>query len=307
MTSKTVINTEFAMNRIRIILAALILCTISSCDEKNIHPADMLFLTPGGGEIFYTGTMCRITWSAPHVTRVTMELCKGPDLIHSIAEDVQNSSVFDWIIPEDIQEGSGYAVRISNSEDKTRTIYSKSIEIRTPGEMSTITDDRDGQTYKIVKIGSQWWMAEITEGSYCYKERESECELYGKLYTLEAALENAPGGWHLPSDDEWKHLEAYLGIEPDEIDRFGARGRFSGTLLEVGGGTGFDAQLGGYQNNCVGNKFGHKVWESHLWSSDCTNEGKPIVRVIINSSGKISRVATICHNASSVRYVKDTE
>ena len=27
-------------------------------------------------------------------------------------------------------------------------------------ETGTITDSRDGQTYNIVKIGNQWWMAE---------------------------------------------------------------------------------------------------------------------------------------------------
>ncbi|HEC44566.1 hypothetical protein LCGC14_2249740 [marine sediment metagenome] len=112
-------------------------------------------------------------------------------------KDVQNSSVFDWKIPADIPEGTGYSVRISNSEDKTRTKYSNNMEIRQPGERSSFTDDRDGQTNNTVKIGTQWWMAENynlkSEGSYCYKERESECEMYGELYTIEAALENATG------------------------------------------------------------------------------------------------------------------
>jgi uncharacterized protein (TIGR02145 family) len=307
MIMKQLLNTPSLV--VRIILATIMLGANFSCTEKDIQPSDLLILTPGKGEIFYTGTNIRLTWSAPLAKHVSMELFQGSELICTIAKDVQNSSVIDWKIPADIPEGTGYSVRISNSEDKTRTVFSNNIEIRQPGERSSFTDDRDGQTYNTVKIGTQWWMAENynlkSEESYCYKERESECEMYGRLYTIEAALENAPDGWHLPSDNEWKQLEEYLGVEPDEIDGFGARGRFSGNLLFVGGGTGFDAQLGGYQNNCVGNKFGHKVWESHIWSSDCNREGKQIVRVFVNLSGKISRVATLCHNASSVRYIKD--
>jgi len=34
-------------------------------------------------------------------------------------------------------------------------------------ETGTITDSRDGQTYNIVKIGNQWWMAEnLNVGTY---------------------------------------------------------------------------------------------------------------------------------------------
>ena len=79
----------------------------------------------------------------------------------------------------------------------------------------TFTDTRDGQTYRTVKIGKQWWMAENinfkTEESWCYDDNPKNCKTYGRLYTWEAAKSACPSGWHLPTDDEWKTLVDYLG------------------------------------------------------------------------------------------------
>ena len=105
----------------------------------------------------------------------------------------------------------------------------------------TLTDSRDGQTYKIVTIGSQTWMAQNlnyeTANSYCYSNNASNCTKYGRLYTWAAAMDSAgtwssngkgcgygntcsptypvrgvcPTGWHLPTQTEWNTLFTAVG------------------------------------------------------------------------------------------------
>ncbi|MCK4639708.1 MAG: fibronectin type III domain-containing protein [Candidatus Marinimicrobia bacterium] len=99
--------------------------------------------------------------------------------------------------------------------------------------------DIDGNAYKVVKIGDQWWMAEnlkvihyrngdaipnvtnnntwisITTGAYCnYNNDESYVETYGRMYNWYSAVDSrniAPEGWHVPSVEEWQTFIDYLG------------------------------------------------------------------------------------------------
>lgn len=71
----------------------------------------------------------------------------------------------------------------------------------------SLYDSRDDKTYKTMQIGKQVWMVGNlnynASGSTCYKDSNSNCDKYGRLYNWETAMTICPEGWHLPSDEEW--------------------------------------------------------------------------------------------------------
>ena len=88
----------------------------------------------------------------------------------------------------------------------------------------TMTDGRDRQTYKTVDIGSQTWMAQnlnyykddFAETSLCFDENPDYCDVGGRLYQWDAAMQACPTGWHLPTVDEWRTLITTVGGDTTE-------------------------------------------------------------------------------------------
>ena len=136
--------------------------------------------------------------------------------------------------------------------------------------------DKDGNTYKIVTIGKQIWMAEnlnvehyrngdvipqvqdkeewdaLTTGAWCYYDNNSgNGTTYGKLYNWYAVNDPrglAPEGWHVPGDAEWIKLTDFLG----GAEIAGNKMKSNNGWDENGNGTnssGFTAIPGGYRNH----------------------------------------------------------
>jgi len=169
----------------------------------------------------------------------------------------------------------------------------------------SITDPRDGQTYKTVLIDSLCWMAEnLNIGTmipgdsnqtnndiiekYCYDNLESNCDIYGGLYQWNEMMQYAttkgtqgicPSGWNVPTDEQWKQLEGAVDSEyayPDpEWDSLGWRGIDAGANLKSTSGWssggngidifGFNTLPGGYRDQ--NGNFMDITNSAHFWTS----------------------------------------
>ena len=131
--------------------------------------------------------------------------------------------------------------------------------VETLPETGTVTDV-DGNVYKTVKIGNQWWMAEnlnvkryrnkdsisymgdannqkldtaqwakSASGAYC----KGRIDYLYNGYTVRDKRNIAPEGWHIPADEEWKELEKHIGLSQDEIDMVNWRGTKEANKLRL--------------------------------------------------------------------------
>jgi len=129
-------------------------------------------------------------------------------------------------------------------------------------ETSSIVDV-DGNTYKTIKIGNKWWMAEnlkvksYNDGTpieqaqnnsdwndsvplFCqYNSNSSAPGLLYNWYAVANPKKIAPAGWHIPTDEEWKQLEQALGMNSTSASNAGWRGSDEGLKMKIEGGQGW--------------------------------------------------------------------
>ena len=154
---------------------------------------------------------------APH----SSEVAEGSSSSATIASPLSSAtSSSDAVLPESSSEASP-STGLSSSE-ATTALFCKT-ETEDKCEYGSLTDDRDGKTYKTVKIGDQWWMAQnldYTDGSkpnayfgpiWTSINMAVDSVRIGRLYVWKTAIEVCPDGWHLPNNDEWSVLLDLVG------------------------------------------------------------------------------------------------
>jgi len=210
-----------------------------------------------------------------------------------------------------------------------------------PLEFSSVTDV-DGNTYKTVKIGDQWWMCEnlkvshyndgsainlidisvldstwssTTEGSYCFVNDS----VYGKLYNYYALADSrklAPEGWHIPNDAEWQIMEKNIGMSDVQVSNLSWRGTNEAEKLVVKSSSGwpitsllfgtdevgFSALPGGVR---ITDGSTNTEQTTAFWWTSTLASNKAYYRYIDFQHKEIFRQRTYLTYGMSVRCVKD--
>lgn len=170
---------------------------------------------------------------------------------------------------------------ISCETDMDEPLDFQVIEIPENTDPSKLIDFRDNKTYKVVKIGKQFWMAENLNfrrfnGSECYNRSDRNCEVFGRLYDWETAVNSCPRGWHLPSIEEWTTMIDHLGGETEAYKKIISISSWQHNDLSITNKTEFSGLPGGYG---VHSSNFREIGESaYWWTSTAPNvtQGKSI-------------------------------
>ena len=206
----------------------------------------------------------------------------------------------------------------------------------------TSLTDIDGNVYKVIKIGEQYWMAEnlrvtryrngdyinkiesntewsnTSDGAFCeYGDNDLDVLTYGLLYNWYAVVDPrniAPEGWHVPTDLEWRELELYLGMREIDADTIGYRGAPFGNKLKMESGwlengngnneSGFSALPAGIRYYWDG-VFGYRGYTTYWWSTSSPSSSSAFSRSLKHDYSGIGREESPKRNGYSVRLVRD--
>lgn len=213
----------------------------------------------------------------------------------------------------------------------------------TPEATGTFTDT-DGTEYPWVRYNGLDWMAANYKGGTPYyeeikdqwgllplfemtEETLANFETYGNLYSYDDAVNLAPEGWRLPTDEDWQKLEQAMGMDAATAGQTGWRGSLIGELLQQDeSGSGMHMLLGGYINiqamtSGADLRFRYLHTFGYYWSStlgETSAEGRvAYYRRIGTIHSGIERNLTLTEEQPyadkinskymSVRYVRDAQ
>jgi uncharacterized protein (TIGR02145 family) len=177
-------------------------------------------------------------------------------------------------------DGDSIVLIVTPKSSSSETSVSSSSQDTTyNAEKNTLTDTRDGQVYRTVKIGDQVWMAENlnykTDSSFCYNDSAEYCAKYGRLYIWDAAMDACPDGWYLPSEADYATLIEAVGGEKGAGTKLKSTSGWNDDDGESGNGTdafGFSALAAGISN---AGYYGMGYTTSFWGSTECGSEGVP--------------------------------
>ncbi|HQK70472.1 MAG TPA: FISUMP domain-containing protein [Bacteroidales bacterium] len=299
---------------------------VSTGTIVTIHPSSISLRTAlTGGKIIDDGDAVIIQKG------VCWSTSPNPDLEHdTFTEDGTGTEEFTSTITG-LTPGTQYFVR-------AYSINSAGISYGSELSFNTKISDIQNNLYSTVTIGSQVWMAEnlrttryndnslipnvkessnwinLSTPAYCWFGNDANKADWGALYNWFTVQTGrlCPTGWHVPTDDDFKTLELYLNLSPEQVGSWYWRGTDQGSRLKSTSGwdegengtnsSGFSALPYGYRFAGNGDFNGLGIL-TYWWSSDYYDEYAIYRRIDGNESG-IYRYATSKKGGKYVRCIK---
>lgn len=302
----------------------------------NTIPSSSFNISPESGT---TGTYFTMDASASNDNEDATEVLQ-------VRWDFENDGVWDIdystekIINHQFTQSGNYTIKMEVIDTGGLTNETTQTVEVTENTSDAITDV-EGNTYTTTTIGSQIWMTEnlkttkyndgtdipnitdntwsdLSTSAYCWFNNDiANKDQYGALYNWYVVETDkiCLSGWHVPNDDEWKTLEAFIGMNQNEVDLVGWRGTTEGSQLKSisgwivdGNGTNeysFNVIPSGYLDG-ENSRFGQTGDAAYFWTSTTQEQYSDArFRVFDSSKNGIFRDSRKYTYGMSIRCVKN--
>ena len=322
----------------------------SFCRQKRLSGPDPIVPDPVLPEPVLSVSLTDLTIGYDAGCTATFDVFSNTDW--SVIDDA------DWLtVSPDSGSNDGTVTIIASSDNPLMNERSATVTVSATGvtdQTVAVTQDtryskmygNDGRVYYCIQISDQLWTAEnlretqyrngdaipivtgpvawsnLTTGALCaYDNDESNADTYGYLYNwyaVDDARNIAPEGWHVPTDEDWKELEMYLGMSQSEADNAGYRGTNEGsklagnaslwvegslTAVTVFGTSYFFALPGGYR--FLNGQFTNLGYYAYFWTATEFEDGYAWYRSLSYEFSVVRRTHISKKLGFSVRLVSD--
>lgn len=242
---------------------------------------------------------------------------------------------FGQLTPNTTYHARAYLIKFTGSSiltyygaevEFTTLVFDKTIQFNPDLSYGSLADI-EGNAYKTIEIGTQVWMAEnlrttkLNDGTsipkvtfigawsdprtpgynWCDKDSDNYSATYGATYNWYTVNTGklCPAGWHVPSDDEWETLSAFLGGPDQAAHKLKETGisHWDAPNEDAANASGFTALPSGYQGMFCG-------W----WSTTRMNPYDPSlvwIYYISKHTPNLNRSEAFGMNGMNVRCMKD--
>ncbi len=294
-----------------------------------------------GGNVLYSGTSALtergIYWgSTPEPEKNGVKVSSGTGLGEYL------------FMIDGLQQSTQYYIK-AYARNNTGIAYGTEVTFRSGTDpVFSSVSDIDGNSYKTIEIGDQTWMTEnlrttrFNDGAPIdiVKDNTEWCGIAPNLrsskrtwYDNDSATYNnkngiiyngysaavnkiCPVGWRVPSDDDWKKMEMYLGMTVKDADAEKIRGTNEGLQLKYlsewsDGGNGFNTSYfsglpGGIRD--PQGTFSGMGSKGQWWSSTKHVQYDGLwIRILTADSKAVTRILYVMQGGCSIRCLKNRQ